>query len=100
MSDGLNTSGETNTNDNEPLDKNPLWYRSRVKGKNVIMDSGDNLEDELKKKYATKEHTHKASDIITDQDHQFVSKAEKDHWTVGGRYNKSIPIYQEHGGIK
>lgn len=43
------------------------------------MDSGDNLEDELKKKYATKEHTHKTSDIITDQDHQFVSKAEKDY---------------------
>ena len=59
------------------------------------MDSGDNLEDELKKKYATKEHTHKTSDIITDQDHQFVSKAEKDYWTIGGRYNKSIPIY--HG---
>lgn len=95
MSDGLNTSGKTNIDDDEPLDRNPLQYRSIVKGKNVIMDSGDNLEDELKKKYATKEHTHKTSDIITDQDHQFVSKAEKDYWTIGGRYNKSIPIY--HG---
>ena len=100
MSDGLNTSGETNINDDEPLDKNPLWYRAKVKGKNVIMDSGDNLEDELKKRYAQKEHTHKTSDIITDDDHQFVSKDEKEYWTTGARYNNDIPMYQEHGGIK
>lgn len=100
MSDGLSTSGKTNIDDGEPLDRNPLWYRSKVNSKSIIMDSGDSLEDELKKKYATKEHTHKASDIITDQDHQFISKAEKDYLTGGGRYNKSIPIYQEHGGIK
>lgn len=99
MSDGINTSGETNADDKEPLDKNPLFYRSKTKGKNVIMESGDNLEDELKK-YDRKGHTHKPSDIITDDDHQFVSNKEKEFWTIGARYNNDIPMYQEHGGIK
>lgn len=99
MSDGLNTSGETNADDNEPLDKHPLFYRSKTKGKNVIMASGDNLEDELKK-YSHKEHKHKPSDISTDEDHQFVSNEEKEYWTTGARYNNDIPMYKEHGGIK
>lgn len=98
MSDQLNTSGQVNPEDGEPADKNPIWYRS--KGKYVQMESGNTLEDELEKRYAKKEHTHKATDIITDKDHRFVSDSEKDNWTIGSRYNKSIPIYQAHGGVK
>lgn len=82
----------------EPQDDKPLYYRSRAKS--LILDDGrnvqeavDNLEDNLKS------HTHNASDIITDKDHQFMTQNEKDIIAKGTTYSNDIPTYVEHGGI-
>lgn len=82
----------------EPQDKKPLYYRARAKS--IILDDGrtiqeavDDLEEELEN------HTHDAADIITDEDHQFVTQEEKDKLAKGTTYSNDIPTYVEHGGI-
>ena len=82
----------------EPQDKKPLYYRARAKS--VILDDGrsvqeaiDDLEDNMEN------HTHNAADIITDEDHQFVSQEEKDIIAKRTTYSNDIPTYVEHGGI-
>ena len=83
----------------EPQDEKPIYYRSRAKS--VIMDDGRSVEDAINDLEDNLEnHTHEASEIITDKDHQFVTEEEKQNWTLGARYNNDEPIYQEHGGIK
>ena len=83
----------------EPQDEKPIYYRSRAKS--VIMDDGRSVEDAINDLEDNLEnHTHDAADIITDEDHQFVTEEEKNNWTLGSRYNNDEPIYQEHGGIK
>ena len=83
----------------EPQDKKPLYYRSRAKS--IILEDGrtvqeavDDLEDGLEN------HTHNAADIITDEDHQFVTQEEKDKLMQGTTYSNDIPTYVEHGGIE
>ena len=83
----------------EPQDEKPLYYRARAKS--VIMTDGTNVEDAINDLRGDMEtHTHNASDIIEDKDHQFVTEDEKNNWTIGSRYNNDEPIYQEHGGVK
>lgn len=83
----------------EPQDEKPIYYRSRAKS--VIMDDGTTVEDAINDLRDDMEtHTHHAANIITDEDHQFVSEEEKNQWTIGSRYNNDEPIYQEHGGVK
>ena len=82
----------------EPQDSKPLYYRSNAKS--IILDDGRSveqavteLEDELDN------HTHNATDIVTDEDHQFVTQEEKDKIAAGTTYSNDIPTYTEHGGI-
>ena len=83
----------------EPQDEKPIYYRTRAKS--VVMEDGTNVEDAINDlRDNLDNHTHNASDIITDKDHQFVSEDEKNNWTQSTRYNNDEPIYQEHGGVK
>ena len=82
----------------EPQDEKPLYYRSRAKS--IILDDGrsvqeavNDLEDSLEN------HTHNASDIITDKDHQFMTQDEKDIIAKGTTYSNDIPTYVDHGGV-
>ena len=82
----------------EPQDEKPLYYRSRAKS--IILDDGrsvqeavNDLEDSLEN------HTHNASDIITDKDHQFITQDEKDIIAKGTTYSNDIPTYVDHGGV-
>lgn len=82
----------------EPQDETPIYYRARAKS--VIMDDGRNVQDAINDLEEDMEnHTHNAADIITDDDHQFVTDEEKDQWTRGTTYSNDEPIYTEHGGI-
>lgn len=83
----------------EPQDEKPIYYRTRAKS--IVMEDGTNVEDAINDlRDNLDNHTHNASDIITDKDHQFVSEDEKNNWTQSTRYNNDEPIYQEHGGVK
>ena len=83
----------------EPQDEKPIYYRSRAKS--IIMDNGSTVEDAINDLQDNiNNHNHDASDIVTDDNHQFVTKEEKDKWELGSKYNNDEPIYQEHGGIK
>lgn len=82
----------------EPQDAKPLYYRTRAKS--IVMDDGrtvqesiDDLEEQINN------HTHNATDIITDEDHQFVTQEEKDMISGGTTYSNDIPTYVEHGGV-
>lgn len=82
----------------EPQDEKPIYYRARAKS--VIMTDGTNVEDAINDlKEGLDNHTHNASEIIEDKDHQFVTEDEKNNWTTGARYSNDEPIYQEHGGV-
>lgn len=82
----------------EPQDTKPLYYRTRAKS--IVLDDGrtvqesiDDLEEQIDN------HTHNATDIITDEDHQFVTQEEKDMISGGTTYSNDIPTYVEHGGV-
>lgn len=82
----------------EPQNKQPLYYRS--KAKSVIMEDGRNVEEAITELEEDMEsHTHNASEIIEDSDHQFVNQEEKDIITNGTTYTNDIPTYVEHGGV-
>lgn len=82
----------------EPQDTKPLYYRTRAKS--IVLDDGrtvqesiDDLEEQIDN------HTHNATDIITDEYHQFVTQEEKDMISGGTTYSNDIPTYVEHGGV-
>ena len=82
----------------EPQDTKPLYYRTRAKS--IVLDDGrtvqesiDDLEEQIDN------HTHNATDIITDEDHQFVTQEEKDMISGGTTYSNDIPTYVKHGGV-
>lgn len=80
----------------EPMDKNPLYYRTHAK---FIETDGDKTLQDILDGMAPQDHTHKASDIVTDDTHQFVTKEEKEKMNKGPLYTRDIPIYTPHGGI-
>lgn len=96
-------SGTGNTEENdpstgEPQDEQPLYYRAHAKS--IITSDGVSVEDELDNiKEEIANHTHNASDIIEDDQHQFVTSEEKEKIHTGTLYNNSRPTYAEHGGI-
>ena len=82
----------------EPQDDKPLYYRSHAKS--VVMEDGSTVQetiDNMKSEFDT--HTHNASEIIEDPDHQFVTQEEKDIIANGTTYSNDIPTYVEHGGV-
>lgn len=82
----------------EPQDTKPLYYRTRAKS--IVLDDGRTVQesiDDLEEKIDN--HTHNATDIITDEDHQFVTQEEKDMISGGTTYSNDIPTYVEHGGV-
>ena len=82
----------------EPQDEKPLYYRSRAKS--IVLDDGRNVQEAIDDLENNMEnHTHNASDIITDKDHQFVTQEEKDIIANGTTYSNDIPTYVEHGGV-
>ena len=82
----------------EPQDDKPLYYRSLAKS--VIMEDGSTVQDTIDNmKDGLESHTHNASEIIEDPDHQFVTQEEKDIIANGTTYSNDIPTYVEHGGV-
>ena len=82
----------------EPQDDKPLYYRSHAKS--VVMEDGSTVQetiDNMKSEFDT--HTHNASEIIEDPDHQFVTQEKKDIIANGTTYSNDIPTYVEHGGV-
>ena len=82
----------------EPQDAKPLYYRTRAKS--IVLDDGrtvqesiDDLEEQIDN------HTHNASEIIEDPQHQFMTQEEKDKLAKGTTYTNDIPTYVEHGGV-
>lgn len=93
----------TNSTDNEPLDKDPLYYRAKasttvgtIPGEGGISDE---LYNRLDEKKADKDHEHDPDDIIETDDKQFVSSADKNRWDSGPLYTKEMPTWIGHGGI-
>lgn len=82
----------------EPQDKKPIYYRSRAKS--LVLDDGRNVQEAITSmENDIDNHTHNASDIITDENHQFMTQEEKDIIAKGTTYSNDIPTYVEHGGI-
>ena len=105
LNSGTGNTGEEDTSTGEPQDEKPLYYRANAKS--IVTSDGTSVEDELNNikedigevSDKVDNHTHQATDIIEDDQHQFVTAEEKEKIQTGSVYNNSRPTYAEHGGI-
>lgn len=79
-----------------PENKN-MYYRSKASA--ITTDSGSTVEEELESLKNTSTHTHTPGDIITDEDHQFISSEEKENINKNAVYTNLDPTILAVGGI-
>lgn len=75
---------------------NQLYYETIASQVKTANDS--NVEEELGKRALTG-HTHKAADVTTDDEHQFVTKDIMNQIKTGALYTNETPTISAHGGI-
>lgn len=86
--------------DGEPMDPDPIYYRSHIRNVAVPPEYGFRNLQELVDSKSDKGHKHLATSIIQDPEHRFVTDEQIARWDRGPIYDNDTPIYWDHGGIK